>query len=117
MPRALDHPPLGVPGLDLTDVPVVGPLIPEPRRRRDGRGRPRRDRREVVNGILWILRTGAQWADLPERYPPYQTCHRYFQQWCRETEHRRRPLARRRTWTSRARARARPEGIADMESS
>jgi hypothetical protein len=28
-----------------------------------------------------ILRTGAQWADLPERYPPYQTCHRRFQRW------------------------------------
>lgn len=63
---------------------MVGPLIPEPRRRSDGRGRPRRDRREVLDGILWILRTGAQWADLPGRYPPYQTCHRYFQQWCRD---------------------------------
>jgi hypothetical protein len=35
----------------------------------------------VLNGVFWILRTGAQWADLPDRYPPYQTCHRYFQQW------------------------------------
>ena len=34
--------------------------------------------------VLWILRTGAQWADLPERYPPYQTCHRRFQRWVRE---------------------------------
>ena len=32
-------------------------------------------------GILWALRTGAPWADLPDRYPPYQTCHRRFQQW------------------------------------
>jgi len=62
--------------LDLTDTQwaVVGPLLPE----------PRLDRCEVLDGILWILRTGAQWADLPERYPPYQTCHRYFQQWCRD---------------------------------
>ena len=30
---------------------------------------------------MWILRTGAPWADLPERYPPYQTCHRRFQRW------------------------------------
>lgn len=29
---------------------------------------------------MWVLRTGAQWADLPERYPPYQTCHRRFQE-------------------------------------
>jgi hypothetical protein len=38
----------------------------------------------VLNGILWILRTGAPWKDMPERYPPYQTCHRRFQQWHRE---------------------------------
>jgi hypothetical protein len=38
----------------------------------------------VLNGIFWILRTGAQWADLPDRYPPYQTCHRYFQRWRRD---------------------------------
>jgi hypothetical protein len=31
--------------------------------------------------ITWILRTGAPWADLPDRYPSYQTCHRRFQQW------------------------------------
>jgi transposase len=34
-----------------------------------------------ASGIVWILRTGAQWADLPERYPPYQTGHRRFQCW------------------------------------
>lgn len=60
------------------------PLIPEPSRREDGKGRPRRASREVLEGICWILRTGAQWADLPERYPPYQTCHRRFQEWVRE---------------------------------
>jgi transposase len=70
---------------DLTDAQwaLLGPLIPEPKRRKDGRGRPWKDRREVFNGILYILRTGAPWADLPERYPPYQTCHRRFQQWVR----------------------------------
>lgn len=70
---------------DLTDAQwaVLDPLIPEPKRRNDGRGRPWRDRREVLNGILYVLRTGAPWADLPERYPPYQSCHRRFQQWVR----------------------------------
>jgi transposase len=70
---------------DLTDAQwaLLDPLLPEPKRRQDGRGRPWRDRREVLNGILYILRTGAPWADLPERYPPYQTCHRRFQQWVR----------------------------------
>jgi transposase len=47
-------------------------------------GRPWRDPRDVLNGILWILRTGAPWADLPDRYAPYQTCHDRFQKWERE---------------------------------
>jgi transposase len=62
---------------------LIKPLMPEPPRRPDGRGRPWRDAREVLNGILWILRSGARWQDLPERFPPYQTCHRRFQQWVR----------------------------------
>jgi len=48
------------------------------------RGRPRRDERQVMNGVLWILRSGARWADLPERFPPYQTCHRRFQEWVKD---------------------------------
>ncbi len=44
-------------------------------------GRAWRSAREVLDGVLWILRTGAPWADLPARYPPYQTCHRRFQHW------------------------------------
>ena len=72
--------------MDLTDEQweVLEPLVPEPPRREDGRGRPWRDPRDVLNGILWILRTGAPWKDLPERYPPYQTCHRRFQRWIEE---------------------------------
>src|SRR5262245_34048520 len=54
----------------------------EKRRSRLG-GRPWRDPRDVLDGVLWILRTGAPWADLPRRYPPYQTCHRRFQRWVR----------------------------------
>jgi transposase len=72
--------------MDVTDEQwsVLEPLIGEMPRRADGRGRPWRSRREVLNGIVWILRTSAQWADLPERYPPYQTCHRRFQRWVRD---------------------------------
>ena len=47
-------------------------------------GRPWRDPRDVLNAILWVLRTGAPWADLPRRYPPPQTCHRRFQKWIKE---------------------------------
>src|ERR1700682_4790339 len=54
-----------------------------PQSRSDRRGRPWHDTRSVLNGVLWVLGTGAQWRDLPNKYPPYQTCHRRFQQWVR----------------------------------
>ncbi len=71
--------------MDLTDKQwkVLGPLLPKPKIRKDGRGRRWRDPRDVLNGILWILRSGARWKDMPERYPSYQTCHRRFQFWVR----------------------------------
>jgi len=42
---------------------ILNTLISEPTPRRDGRGRPWKDRRAVLNGILWVLGTGAPWAD------------------------------------------------------
>jgi transposase len=70
---------------ELSNAPwqVIEPIL-RPKRRSDGRGRPWQDTRAVLNGILWVLGTGAQWRELPEKYPPYQTCHRRFQQWVRE---------------------------------
>ena len=70
--------------MDLTDAQwaILEPLF-LPKRRSDGRGRPWRDARSVLHGVLWILRTGAQWRELPSKYPPYQTCHRRFQSWQR----------------------------------
>src|ERR1035438_9602990 len=71
--------------MDLTEAQWTNlkPLL-APKRRSGGRGRRWRDARAVLNGILWILRTGAPWHDLPDCYPPYQTCHRRFQQWQRD---------------------------------
>ena len=60
---------------------MIKDLIADGPKRSDGKGRPWRDKRDVMDGILWILRTGAQWSHLPPIYPPYQTCHRRFQQW------------------------------------
>jgi transposase len=37
----------------------------------------------VINGILWVLRTGAPWRDLPERYGPHQTCFDRLVRWRR----------------------------------
>jgi transposase len=63
---------------------VLEPLMPVKEPRADGKGRPRRDDREVLDGILWVLRTGAAWQDLPDRYPSPATCHRRFQEWRKE---------------------------------
>lgn len=66
---------------DLTDAQWarLAPLLPP--QRSGKRGRPYRDHREVLNGILWIQRTGAPWRDLPERYPSFGTCHDRLTRW------------------------------------
>src|SRR5437773_7090490 len=71
--------------MDLTEEQwsILEPLIPKPRVRSDGRGRPWCDDRQVLNGILGLLRAGAQWRDVPERYPSPATCHRRHQRWVR----------------------------------
>jgi hypothetical protein len=64
---------------ELTDEAwaVIAPLLPAP-----GRSCGRwRDHRQVINGILWKLRTGAPWRDLPERYGPWKTCHERLRRW------------------------------------
>jgi len=44
-------------------------------------GRPPRNRRDVLDGVLWILRTGSPWRDLPPELGPWQTVWRLFDQW------------------------------------
>jgi len=53
----------------------LDPLIPESKAKT---GRPARDRPQMLNGILWILSTGARWRDLPERFGPWETVYGYF---------------------------------------
>ena len=60
---------------------LVEPLIKKARPSKEISGRPRQDDQQILNGVLWICRTGAPWKDLPEKYPSYQTCHRRFQEW------------------------------------
>jgi len=56
---------------------LIQPLLPPVA----STGRPPRDRRLMLNGILWVLRTGAPWRDLPERFGPWRTVYGYFQRW------------------------------------
>ncbi|WP_139015811.1 IS5 family transposase [Ensifer aridi] len=65
---------------DLTDFEwrVIEPLLPN-----KPRGVPRVDDRRVLNGTFWVLRSGAPWRDLPERYGPRTTCYNRFVRWRR----------------------------------
>src|SRR5687768_8140494 len=47
------------------------------------RGGPRVDDRRILNGIFWVLRSGAPWRDLPESYGPHSTCYNRFVRWRR----------------------------------
>lgn len=63
---------------DLTDFEwsVIEPVLPK------GRPGPQpRNNRRVMNGIFWVLRTGAPWRDLPERYGPYTSAYNRFNRW------------------------------------
>lgn len=44
-------------------------------------GRPSKCNRTILNGIVWIARSGAPWRDLPERYGPWQTVYSRFRKW------------------------------------
>ena len=56
---------------------LLEPLLPK----RKATGRPAKDHRPIINGILWVLRTGAPWRDLPERYGSWKTVFSRFYRW------------------------------------
>src|SRR5215213_5941053 len=65
---------------DLTDVQWerLRPLLPP---QKSHTGRPAHDHRTVINGILWMLRTGSPWRSLPERYGSWKTVSSRFYRW------------------------------------
>jgi transposase len=56
---------------------LIADVFPEPA----ATGRPRRDARTVLDGILWVLRTGSPWRDLPEEFGAWKTAWRMFDTW------------------------------------
>jgi transposase len=60
---------------------VLAPLFPEAKRRKDGRGRLWVANRACLEGILWVLRSGARWRDMPDEYPDGSTCWRRLRLW------------------------------------
>jgi transposase len=65
-------------GYELSDFEwgVIAPLLPN-----KPRGVPRVDDRRVLNGIFWVLRTGAPWRALPKEFGPHTTCYNRFVRW------------------------------------
>jgi transposase len=63
---------------DLTDfeLSVIEPLLPKNRR-----GVKPKNNRRILNGMFWVLRAGAPWRDLPERYGSYTTAYNRFNRW------------------------------------
>lgn len=53
-------------------------LLPQPQ---TGKGRPAKDNRTMLNGMMWIARSGAQWRELPEKYGPWQTVYSKYRKW------------------------------------
>lgn len=65
---------------DLTDEQwaILAPILPAPRKQ----GRPRKaDMREVMNALIYLVRTGCPWRNLPHDFPPYRTVFYYFSRW------------------------------------
>ena len=56
---------------------AIEPLLPKPKRM----GRPPRDAREMMDALMWMLRTGAPWRDLPDWFGPWQTAYTRFSRW------------------------------------
>ena len=58
----------------------IEPLIPKQKKHPLG-GRPFAEDRKCLEGIVWILRTGSQWSELPDKFPSYSTCWRRLVFW------------------------------------
>lgn len=56
-------------------------ILPKPKKKSRKGGRPQSDFRKILNGILYVLRTGCQWKMIPPDYYSGSTTHRYFQSW------------------------------------
>ena len=64
--------------LSTYELSVIKPMLPN-----KPRGVPRVDDRRILNGIFWVLRSGAPWRDLPESFGPHTTCYNRFVRWRR----------------------------------
>ncbi len=84
-PVSADPPPalrlLGVPRLTDEHWEQLRPLLPP---QKPQTGRPAIDHRLMVEGMLWVVRTGSSWRELPARFGPWSTVSSRYQRWCKE---------------------------------
>lgn len=73
---------MGIKRYELSDAQWgrIAPLVPG---KASDPGRTGADNRLFVNGVLWVLRSGAHWRDLPERYGKYKSVHKRFSRWAK----------------------------------
>ena len=72
---------LGVPALTDEHWERLRPFLPP---QKPQTGRPAVDHRLVVEGMLWVVRTGSSWRELPERFGPWSTVSSRYRRWCKE---------------------------------
>jgi len=72
---------LGVPALTDEHWEQLRPFLPP---QKPQTGRPAVDHRLMVEGMLWVVRTGSSWRELPERFGPWSTVFSRYQRWCKE---------------------------------
>lgn len=82
-PASTDLPTIQVlssPTLELSEErwAQISPLLPP---QRPAIGRPAHDHRAILAGILWVIRTGSSWREVPEHFGPWQTVHTRYQRW------------------------------------
>jgi hypothetical protein len=68
------------PALTLTDArwARIAPLLPP---QKPPTGRPAHDHRTILSGMLWVVRTGAAWREVPTHFGPWETVHSRYHRW------------------------------------
>ena len=72
---------LGLPALSDAHWEQLSPFLPP---QKPQTGRPATDHRLIVEGMLWVARTGSSWRELPERFGPWSTVSSRYHRWCKE---------------------------------
>jgi len=72
---------LPAPYQDVTDAQWerIAALLPPP----SPMGRPPQDHRQLLAGMLWVMRAGAAWREVPDHFGPWHTVYTRYQEWCR----------------------------------